>query len=221
MSITAWSYSRWDTYRTCPLRAKFLYVDKLAEPKGPAMDRGIKIHKEIEKYLREGGRQPACIAPMKEKYRELRKLKPLVEKEVAFDVNWNQVGWFDKAAWCRVKVDALVQPDDVRTTVFVIDHKSGKISEGKYDDQVELYGLTGLILTPQAATAAGELWFLEHNKIYPEVPVLYLQKDLKLLKKKWVANVKGMLTDTRFEPRPGNYCRWCHFRKSNGGPCQY
>ena len=38
----------------------------------------------------------------------------------------------------------------------------------------------------------------------------------------WFAKASSaLLTDTLFAPRPGPYCRWCHFRKENGGPCTF
>ena len=40
-----------------------------------------------------------------------------------------------------------------------------------------------------------------------------------MLKALWEQNVKPMFKDEIFAPLPSYMCRWCHFRKDNGGPC--
>jgi hypothetical protein len=32
---------------------------------------------------------------------------------------------------------------------------------------------------------------------------------------------RNLENDDIFAPKPSYGCRWCHFRKSNGGPCQW
>lgn len=221
--ITAWSYSRWATYVECPRKAKYKFVDKLPEPSAPALERGSDIHAKIEKYLRDGGRVPAEAKSLGVEYRELRKLGPAVELELAYDKKWQLVDWFSRDAWCRVKVDALVAPliDDEEPIVRIIDHKTGKLKEyGEYDNQLELYGLVGLVNFPTAKLSTGELWFVDHGKIV-SAQEEFIRADEKKLKKKWEMRVKPMLSDKVFKPKPGNACRWCHFRKSNNGPCEY
>lgn len=223
--ITAWSLSRLTTYEGCPRQAYYKFVKKLNEPKGQAMERGIKIHEQAEALLVRGGRVPADLKLMEEQLKELKKLKPLVEIEYAFTAKWEPTDWFGsiKPAWCRVKADALVPPvaDADEPEVRVIDFKTGKIkAHGEYDDQLELYGLAGLLTFPTAVRATGELWFLDHNEVVQAAePVLRAQAPK--LQKKWELRVKKMLNDKRFDPKPGNSCRWCHFRRANNGPCEY
>ena len=42
--LKSWSFSRYSTYKQCPLKAKFSLIDKIAEPKNQAMERGAQIH---------------------------------------------------------------------------------------------------------------------------------------------------------------------------------
>lgn len=224
--ITAWSYSRWSNYMLCPFKAKCLYIDRLKEPSNPAAERGDSIHKAAEKYLRMGGRLPAALSKLEAEYRSLRAQKPQVELELAFNADWKRVDWFAKDAWLRVKVDALLPPiaDQKTPRVSIIDHKTGKLKEaGEYNDQLELYGLAGLLAYPVATVAVGELYFVDHGKVIggESTGGAFPRSKLEFLQKRWVARTKAMLTDTRFQPRPGRYCSYCHFRKSNGGPCPY
>lgn len=221
--IKAWSYSRWSAYQECPFKAKCKFVDKLQEPGSEAMDRGDRIHKAIEAYLARGGRLPKEATPMKAELAKLRKLKPIVEGELAFNARWEPVDWFARDAWCRVKTDALVPPElDGETLARNIDFKTGKLREaGEHDDQLLLYGLAGLLKFPVATAATGEIWFTDHGRIVKRDEGVYLRKDVPKIEKLWEGRVKKMLSDTVFKPTPGNYCRFCHFRRANGGPCQF
>lgn len=221
--ITSWSYSRWKCYEDCPRKAKYLFVDKMKEPSAPALERGTAIHAKIEKYLLTGGRVPQEAKQLEAEYKVLRKQKPLVELEIAYNREWSPVDWFSRDAWCRIKVDALVPPitDDNDPIVRVIDNKTGKIKEhGEYDEQLELYGLAGLLNYATANRSTGELWFVDHGKIVLAQEE-FKRADLKKLQKKWEIRTKRMLSDKLFKPKPGNACRWCHFRKGNSGPCEF
>lgn len=220
--ITAWSYSRYNDYQQCPFKAKCKIILKLKEPGSVAMDRGSDIHKKIEAYLTGAvKRVPPEAKSLEKEYKAIKAKAPEVERELAFNSKWEPCSWFDRSAWCRVKMDAVILPtvgsDGV---VTVIDHKTGNLKEsGEYDSQLSLYGLAGLISYPTADTVISKLLFVDHGREVFSDPIP--RKELKKLQKKWEIMVKTMLSDTKFRPIPGNYCRWCHFRKANGGPCEY
>jgi hypothetical protein len=220
--ITAWSHSRWACYEECPRKAKYKFIDKLSEPQGEALARGSEIHAKIEKYLRDGGRMPKEITSLKDVYKELRERRPFVELQLAFDKDWNPADWFGPKTWCRVMIDSLVPPVvDGDRVVLIDDHKTGKVKEaGEYDTQLELYGLSGLLHYPSAEKSRARLLFVDHGRTI-EAAEEFTRKDIQKLEKKWERRVKSMLADTRFAPNPGNACRWCHFKKNNGGPCDY
>ena len=74
-------------------------------------------------------------------------------------------------------------------------------------------------MNPDEADLFTEVWYLDQGK--PVTQEHYVREDVPFLKLDWEQKTKAMLNDTRFAPRPGHYCRWCFFRKTNGGPCQY
>jgi hypothetical protein len=229
--ITAWSFSRWMKYSNCPRAAKYAYIDKLPEPSSPALERGTILHKSCEDFLRGIKKTvPADIKLIAPQLKALKKVGALPEAEFAFNVNWQPVSWFAKDAWCRVKADALTAPilDDDEPTVSVDDFKSGgKLNaagtvdvKGEYPIQLELYSLAGLLSYPTAVKAKSSLIFIDHGQVVANDNV-FTQKDTKTLKKAWETRVKKMTNDTLFKPTPGNACRWCAFRKSAGGQCEY
>lgn len=234
-TITAWSFSRWNTYNQCPYKARLLYIDKLKQPSSPAMDRGTAIHKLAENYtkglIRNAPKELGSFAP---EFKELRgmysKSKDMisVEETWAFRKDWSITRWDDwNGCWLRVKLDMAHRVDN---RAIVTDVKTGKFSSWNLSDytlQIELYALSGLVVYANVPNleVAGRLLYVDHGITYPEPgstdEIVYTKKDLPRLKKEWLARVKPMLSDKTFKPKPNNFCGSCHFRKSNNGPCQY
>jgi len=222
--ITAWSFSRWNEYEACPQRTHFKVNLKMKEPGGPALVRGTELHKQCEDYLKTGGKVPKELALIGDTLKDYRKRKAIPEAEFTFTKDWKPTGWFDKDAWVRIKADVTIPPilDAKEPCVEVHDFKSGKLKDGysEYGLQLDLYSLAGLLRYPTAKRAKTSLVFIDHGKVVP-VENEYTQKDLKTLMKAWETRVKRMLNDTQFKPTPGNACRFCSFRKSNGGMCEF
>jgi len=213
--ITAWSYSRYGVYEQCPLKAKLLYIDKFKEPGSPAMDKGIAVHSELERYLKLPTEPiPQSGIKLCADLEELKARKPYSELEVCFNKDWEPVDWFAKDAWVRIKIDALVKEGNY---CLVVDFKTGRIRDS-YDPQLELYALTALLMFPTIDTVDTSLYFVDAGRKLDGQR--YTRADLDLLKAKWSDRVKAMLTDTIFEATPNQYCGYCHFRKSNAGICQ-
>lgn len=216
--ITAWSYSRYKDYVTCPFKAKCKHVDKIKEPGNAAMERGSAIHKMAEDYVKS---MLTALLPPELKYFEeelkfLKKVRAKCEQDVAFTKDWKSTGWFDRDAWLRVKMDVYVFYADTKS-IDIIDHKTGKPKDD-YIDQLELYAIAGLLLFPEAVSVRTMIWYIDSGE---EVFKVYKRIELAKLIAKWEKKTAPMLQDVRFAPKPGNYCRWCYFRKDNDGPCQY
>lgn len=223
--ISAWSFSRWSQYTECPAKARYKFVDKLPEPQGPALARGQAID-EAARAIIEGKRRdiPAELIKVDVGLKRLRKgfkaQKVRPNLELAVTREWNPTGWFAGDAWGRFKLDVLELL--TKGVARVIDLKSGKLRVGDdtpYEDQLESYGVA-VLSTGLATEAHPELWFTDHGKVVKSErrPIVKLA-DLPKLQKRWSGLVTPMLSDTIFAPRPGSYCRFCHFRKENSGPC--
>lgn len=213
--IEAWSFSRWKDYEKCPFYAKLKHIDKKKEAGGAAMLRGGEIDKKAELYLKgQLDDLPAELASFSEEFAELKKLSPNCQEEWAFDANWRQVDWFSKQAWCRVKMDAAAL---VKKVLRCIDFKTGKPRED-HKLQLGLYALAGLLIFPKATKVETNLWYTDLGK---EDPKTFTRAQVPQLKAEWEERVQPMLTDTRFAPKPGNYCSWCPHSRSKGGPCEY
>jgi CRISPR/Cas system-associated exonuclease Cas4 (RecB family) len=227
--VTAWSFSRYSDYKACPAKFKYKHLDKLQEPPNAAMARGTAIHKLAEDYVKGELRTlPAELKLFAPEFKKLRAEKvKFVEDSWAFRSDWTETTWNDwTGCWLRVKLDAAYT-NVKHNALVVIDHKTGKYREEKnseYLEQLELYGVAGLVQHPNIDVVSPRLWYIDHGKIHPdpdEEEIEYFRKDEKLLRKKWEAKVKPMFTDSSFKPTPGAACTYCHYRKSNGGPCKF
>lgn len=237
--LTSWSFSRYDTYRQCPLKAKLKFIDKLKEPTNDAMTRGDQIHKMAEQYIKGTlEKLPAELKAFKKLFTELRKEygqrseSMVVEDTWAFTRVWTETAWNDwNGCWVRIKLDcARYDPaDEAYETLVPYDWKTGKFRPEKneeYLEQLELYALAALLLHDHVKRVTPFLVYVDLGRVYPagtkdEPVMVYTRDDIPRLKKAWEQRVKAMLSDTVFAPRPNNFCNWCHFRAENGGPCKY
>lgn len=215
--IMAWSYSRFNDYLKCPALARYKHVDKLKEPDNAAMANGSRIHTLAEQFA--GGKLaklPTELGNFKKEFADLRKAKPSLEQDWAFDRAWAVVSWFAPNAWVRIKMDAHYI--DKKNVCVVIDHKTGKIYEEDHALQRSLYAVGAFHMYPDVKTVVTKHWYLDLGE---ERVSTFIRTQLPALTKGWEDRTTPMLNDVRFPPTPGNHCRWCHFRKSNGGPCKF
>jgi CRISPR/Cas system-associated exonuclease Cas4 (RecB family) len=232
--ITSWSFSRYSVYKQCPLKAKLAFIDKISEPPNDAMERGNKIHKMAEDYIKGKTRiLPAELKLFKDEFKKLRALYKtdggmVVEDTWAFTKDWSETTWDDwVGCWVRIKLDCAHHKDE--KTLIVTDWKTGKFRpelHDEYIEQLELYALSALLLYEHVEVVRPRLAYLDLGEVYPkDEDLVFTRSDIDRLKSVWAKRTKQMLGDTIFAPRPNDKCRWCHYRSSNktggGGQCKY
>lgn len=234
--ITSWSFSRYSTYKNCPLKLKLSAIDRIREPGNEAMARGDAIHKLAEAYIKGEGRTlPPELKLFKDEFKKLRaqfkkKISGMVvEDNWSFTKDWTETQWNDWiGCWVRIKLDCAHHEDD--ETLIITDWKTGKFRpemNEEYVEQLELYALAALLLHEHIKQVKPRLAYLDLGITYPEAekPLVYTRADIPKLKKLWEKRTKAMLNDKQFAPRPNDKCRWCFYRSSNkaagGGQCKY
>ncbi len=222
--FTSWSFSRWRDYENCPRSAKFKHLDKLPEPKGEALERGSAIHAEAEAYLKtptsKRAQVPTNLRPLSAEFAKLRRGGAQAEIQLAFSKGWKRVGYFDADVWVRIKIDALLLPEEASDPAFVIDFKTGRYraEDEKNQMQLDLYGTSILAAYPARSLVEAQLLFTDAGLIV-DAEKAYQQSKLPKLRTMWEERVEPMFNDKRFAPKPGPACRWCAFARSKGGPC--
>src|ERR1700679_2526291 len=105
--LSAWSFSRWNKYETCPAKLRFDVYDRLKEPSNEAMERGTAIHKQHEDYILRNGELTADIKRFKTLLDDLKKRakaheEVLVEDSWTFRKDWSMTSATDwNGAWLR------------------------------------------------------------------------------------------------------------------------
>lgn len=214
--LTAWSYSRWDTHHTCPLKFKLSVLDGNRIRESPQMKRGQMIHRDIAMFLIEGGALTTDVKANRSLIKELRNFdNKLVEQQWGFTRQWKATGWFGGDTWLRSVLDALVIYDDM--TAVICDWKTGK-PRGTHDDQMELFAVSAFCHIPSITEVETRLVYTDftHQELAE-----FKAADREKLIAKWERKVAPMFEDTEYLPRPSEHCRFCDFSRSRGGPCRF
>jgi CRISPR/Cas system-associated exonuclease Cas4 (RecB family) len=211
------SYSSWSTYKQCPAKFKFSYIDKL--PRGavhPNAKRGTEIHKSVEDFI--NGSQPMLHAEINSEYGHwITSLKNnsecLPEPMWLINSDWELIDNEDRA-WAKGFFDLQAVSED---KVEIYEWKTGKI----YDEHIEqrfLYGLIALLKFPKYNTiTVTNVYFDQKKKVAQE----FKRENVNFMKDTWAKRFKKVESEQQFPPNPQFLCRYCSFSKQNGGPCQF
>lgn len=226
----SWSFTKYNDFKQCPLKAKLKYLDKVEEPPNDAMARGSDIGKVAEAYIKGtiGAKMPPELAHFADEFKRFRKLyakdksKLVVEDQWSLTKDWKLTKWDDwDGCALRLKVDAAELLDGGET-MDVIDWKTGKYRierREEYVEQLELYVTGAFIAYPKLKTVRARLCYLDVGVQFPTPGdiegMTFTRDDLPQLKKLWDKRTRSMLLSTSFPPRPNDKCRWCHYRKEN------
>jgi CRISPR/Cas system-associated exonuclease Cas4 (RecB family) len=112
-------------------------------------------------------------------------------------------------------LDLFAKPEP--TKLVMVDYKTGK-ERDEHTEQLDLYALAGFKAEPEVEVISSELWYLDQGAQRDKE---YTRDQVPKLLKYWDAETRGMMRDTRFDPKPGEACRWCSYAKVKGGPCQF
>lgn len=238
--LTSWSFSRYSDYTSCPKKAYYKHIaskrdPSLKEPGSPAMERGSAIHTAAEQYIKGLGRTvPKELKTVADTLKMLRGMyktqrgQVIVEDNWGFRANWDACAWDDwNNCYARIKLDFAFAEG---TTLNIGDWKTGKFSDYKLADytlQQELYALTGLLKFPNAERVVPKLYYTDAGVVYPregttDPEFVFTREDEPKLIKIWAKRIKPMMNDTTFKEKPSDSaCRFCFYKKANGGPCKY
>lgn len=222
--LRSWSYSALKVFEECPYRSYIQKVKKIQEPSGPAAERGTLIHEQAEQYV-DGtlGDFPDSCIKFKGEFEELRALyadaKVELEGEWGFDIEWQPVGWMEKATWARIKLDALVHEDE--QSARVIDYKTGKKwgNEIAHSQQGLLYAIGTFFRYPHLEYVQVEFWYLDKGETTKKT---YTREQAMQFAPGWHRRAIVMTTAVDFDPTPSkDSCRWCSYRKGDHPECHW
>jgi hypothetical protein len=72
---------------------------------------------------------------------------------------------------------------------------------------------------PDVDTVENVIEFIDLAKTDKYKPIT--RSDLPKLQLQLKGRITAIEKDKIYAPNPSVLCKWCHFRKSNGGPCKW
>lgn len=207
------SYSKYSLFNQCAKKFKYIYIDKLKEPPSEILERGTKLHKEMEDYIRFSGMPvPECAKDFEPFVKALQGMA-IVEDFWNAGPDFKPLPSFHSDILFVGKVDAHVVID---STLLVVDWKTGKVRD-KQMDQLELYGLLGLHRYPDVKEVELNLVYLDHDTI---VTHIFTRSELPRLEAMWSARIKPFQDALEFPASVTALCGWCSFSNRHfKGPC--
>lgn len=212
--MRSFSHSSIKVYEDCPYKYRLTRIDGLKEPTGDAAQRGKDIHTLFENAIDLQQRLDDTFAYWNDYISELIAKGTKSEMQFAVTKDWKRTDFLAADAWIRGIYDALWIDGN---TAHVLDWKTGK--ERDYTDQLKLYAAVIMAEYPQVESVFTEICYIDLNK--RQACQAFFRKEHDELKEWVTSRVTKIENDDIFAPRPSNGCRWCHFRKANGGPCQW
>lgn len=208
------SYSAIKTHEACAARYKFSYIDRLPSPSGEAATRGTQLHAELEDALTCGRAVSEGLMHLAPLLDSLRSKNAVAERKIAVSKDWQPTAFDAPDAYIRGIIDALHIEQRV---CHLRDWKSGKPRD--YQDQVVVYTALVFANEPEIDTVRPIIELIDHAKtvVYPDIA----RFEFESLKDSIDSRVLRIRQDKVFAPNPSFNCKWCAYRKDNGGPCKW
>lgn len=211
-----YSYSKIDKFFQCPALWKVQYLEKsLPYVSSPEAEWGSAVHDALDKFFKHNTSLEGRFESF-EKYAEKIKAaaptKIMSELELAFDKDWNSVGWFDKSAVQRGKLDVFYKIDDTRAVV--LDHKTGKYKPSNYVGELKYFTMLSMKADDKIEKIKTiTTWLNQASPGAPTIAIYDREKDLPLIVEEFDGKInaieRAMEHDT-FPCKPSGLCQgWC------------
>lgn len=198
------------TFLTCPKQYHAKYITK--EVKFEQNDHatfGDLVHKSIENYLKHQEPLPTILHPLQPTLDKMGQVLFGAETKLAVDKQGNAVEFFDKTAYQRCIVDAILTNAD-QSVVVCIDWKTGKKRDAQ--TQHDFIKRCAKAKFPNAKIVTLFLYFFvgEYDRQeYTGQPLTGLDNKMNQL--------HSAYANGTFQPRPSGLCgKWCDVLS-----CQY
>ena len=201
-------------YETCPFKYKLQRIDGFQEPTGTAAERGKMIHAELETALIALPVYSEVTEYWEPFINELKAMGAKPEVELGFTKDWVPCAFTANEVWLRGVLDVLSLNNNI---AYVADWKTGK--ERDYEEQVKLYAAMVMGTYPEIDEVKLEILYVDLKKKVSYGSIK--RTDFEGLRDWITSRVLKIEADDIYAPKPSFNCKWCHFRKDNGGPCRW
>jgi len=209
----ALSYSRINTYKTCPLQFEKTVLNKeVPFESNDAMEYGNRVHKSLENYCRSSG-QESMLTRETKKWQGIADMVLALpgakqfERKITLLEDLEQTTWFDKAAWMRAILDVMVVDGD---TALVLDWKTGKVRPDML--QLHMFACIVFMVFPEVTTVKTAFIWLVHDET---TQAIFRREHLDVMWKKIMEQcdaIQDSIDLGVFVATPSYLCNWCAAR---------
>ena len=191
------------TFLTCPKQYHAKYIAK--EVKFEQNDHatfGDLVHKSIENYLKQNEPLPSILHPLQPTLDKMGQVLFGAETKLAIDKQGKAVDFFDKSAYQRCIVDAILVNAD-QSVVVCIDWKTGKKRDAQTQHDFIKKCAKAKFPNAKIVTLFLYLFVGEYDRQeYTGQPLTSLDRNM--------ANLASSHANALFQPRPSGLCgKWC------------
>ena len=165
---------------------------------------GNEVHKNLEEYTKYKTPLPEhleYVAPMIDKAREEFVL--CAELEIAITEDWKPVGFWDKSAVLRGKIDFVAVS---KKTALIVDWKTGNRKADPF--QLQVYGALLYHILGVESVAAGYAWLKTKQRDVYSIDGTNFQSIKDDITDR-ITRMKDAYEKQEFEARTGPLCCWC------------
>lgn len=207
MSLTAWSYSRLESFETCPKKFWHISIRKdVIDPPNEFTIDGTETHLAFAKYLKKGTALPIA----KRHYTPLlAKIKAapgehVIEQQLAITAEYKQTGWFDKDVYLRVISDLTIM-NAPRAAMF--DWKTGKVKNDF--TQLRVAAATMFMIAPELETISMSFVWLKNKSVKSDKMTRDEMPDVWAALHPRLVQYQAAFDNQAFPARQGFHCRYC------------
>lgn len=228
------SYSAFDTFRRCPLKYKFSYIERIKVPQKPELYFGGLIHEIVQEGLKKDPIIPSLEELIKsledkwsvetfssekeaEQYLEFGKnmirnfhlsLKPGLRNIVATEKRF-QIPLSDK----HTLIGVIDRIDKLPLGAFeVIDYKTSKKPSTQtdidQDKQLGIYKFAVNTMWPEVKDIRLTLYYLKHPM---QLTTTRTDDEVETLKEEIIKTAEKIESETEFTPKANTFCDWCEY----------
>lgn len=209
--LIPWSFSKMQTYETCPRQYEAKYVTKSVKyVQNDSAVWGDYVHKCLENYIRNGTPLPSNVAMYQKFADALRARWPrahiIAERALALNSYLMETGYYDGDVWVRAKIDVTILEGN---EAAVFDWKTGKVKEDP--KQLMFYALLVFCLYPDVQRVRSAFVWLKDNFMSP--PATFHRSQFDQMLAMWTGKYDNLVEAHKlgvFPPKPSGLCKgWC------------
>ena len=205
--LTAFSYSRLNSYEDCPKKYHAVSVAKsVKEPETEHTTFGTEVHLAFAEYFKKGKPLPLHMQQYT-KFLAAIKAYPgvfITEQKLAINAAYEATGWFDDDVYCRIISDLTILNGP---NAIMWDWKTGKIK----DDftQLKLAGAVMFLLVPELQKIVLAYLWTKNKKITKQVMTRDEMPGVWNALLPRIQRYQDAHVSLEFPPKPGYLCRYC------------